>query len=214
MPDYSNVEGLCQIVDESVDAAECGRSKCPEDVLMLRGFSSPKIRRFMNQVNAYGPHTYLEIGTWSGSTFIPALYDNNIKGVSIDNWSQFGPEECNGYDAKKDLNDRLLYYGSHLGQYQLIDRDCFGMTEEERPESNVFLYDGAHEEATTQLGIWHYGKKNKHPFILIVDDIELTPTVKAGCDKALEAFKVEKSWHLKKSDGYHEGQAVFVLSPK
>lgn len=211
---YGVTADLIEMVEQSVNVSRNEGGKLPIDVLMLRGFSSPKIRRFLNHVNSFGPHVYLEIGTWAGSTFIPAIFKNDIKGIAIDDYSQFGPEQCGGFDAKEELQKLLLRYGSDLGQYHLINRDCFGMTEDERPESQVFFYDGAHEEAPTQLAIWHFGKRNKQPFILVVDDWELTATVKSGTEKALEAFNVKKQWHLTKADGYHEGVAVFVLEPK
>ena len=34
--------------------------------------------------------TYCEVGTWKGASFISAMYNNNIFGYVIDNWSEFG----------------------------------------------------------------------------------------------------------------------------
>jgi len=212
--DYSNTSDLIKMVEQSIDASNGDNGKMPEDVVMLRGFSSPKIRRFLNHINSFGPHTYLEIGTWAGSTFIPALYDNNIKGIAIDNFSQFGVQECGGFDAREELNKNLLKYGGHLGEYRIINRDCFGMEEHERPQSQVYFYDGSHDEFSTNLGITHFGKANTSPFILIVDDWQLTPSVKIGTDKALESFNVKGEWYLAKEQGYHEGLGCFVIEPK
>jgi hypothetical protein len=201
---YETPESLVRICESAILGAEALRSKIPAVVANLRGFSAPKTRHLLNNLNSHGPHTYLEIGIFTGSTFVPALYDNVGQGIGIDNYSQFQEE-----NPREALNENLLNFGGHLGQYRIDDRDCFGYEESERPQSNVFFYDGGHSEAETQLAIQNFGHANKHPFILVVDDLFLTQGVRSGIDKAMTGFKLHAHWELEQD--YHCGLWVGVV---
>lgn len=203
---YETKEDLIRWVQESIDRPG---SRIPEDVAMLRGMSSPKIRHFLNNVCSYGHCRYLEIGTYGGSTLIPAMYENDVDAIAIDNWSQFPASECGGYDARQDLNDRLMKYGGKFKTYEMMNTDCFDAVIPKG--TNVFFYDGSHDGPSTFTAIVRYGIRCHQPFILIVDDLELCSSVWEGTQRALNEFTIHKSWELKKKDGYHEGVFVAVV---
>lgn len=207
--DYLNVEDLKWMVKESLENAEQGRSKLPGEVEVLNGMSSQKIRRFLNNLCSYGPCKYLEIGVWSGSTLVPAMYDNDVQAVAIDNFSQFQEQ-----NPREQLNGNLLKYGSHLKQYQIMERDCFDAFRNVHHKANVYFYDGDHGEHETRTAIEIYGKANAQPFILVVDDLDLTDSVRAGIGKALERFTVHDVWERRKDTGFHMGIFVAVLEAK
>lgn len=211
---YETVEGLKEIVELSIGASVKLDSKIPKEIAELRGMSSPRIRHFLNRVCSYGPCTYLEIGVWAGSTFIPALYDNQANGIGIDNYSQFGPEQNNGFNAREEFQQLWLDYGSHFHLARLITEDCFNVDPTEVKNPNVFFYDGNHDAPSTQRAIETFGKVCHKPFILIVDDFELAESVKLGAGYALQKFKVHQEWELKKADDYHMGLWVGVLEAK
>jgi len=206
---YSTVESLKRIVRESLENAEQGRSKLPRDVEMLNGMSSPNIRRFLNNVCFYGPCNYLEIGIWSGSTFVPAQYGNDTLAVGIDSFTQFQEQ-----NPREQLNQNLLKYGPNMKEYQIVEGDCFMEFKNVNHEANVFFYDGSHGEHETRTAIEIYGKKCAKPFILIVDDWELTDSVKVGTMKALEQFNVHETWVKTKEDLWHMGLFIAVLEAR
>src|SRR2546426_12350592 len=74
----------------SIFAAERGDSKLTSEILGLAGFSSPRMRHFLNNVCSFPSVNYLEIGTWKGSTLLSASYLNSGQFTGIDNFSQFG----------------------------------------------------------------------------------------------------------------------------
>lgn len=206
---YKTVEELKTIVTESILKSKSLVSKIPHEVANLKGFSSPKIRHLLNNLCSYDPCNYLEIGIFTGSTFIPAIYKNECKAIGIDNYSQFQKEQM-GYDAREILNQNLLKFGSDLGQYEIQNKNCFDYSFD-LPKPNVFMYDGAHDAQATQTGIEVYGKAAHQPFILIVDDIELDPSIWEGFKKALNSFTIHTYKELKKSEGFHEGLWVGVV---
>jgi hypothetical protein len=57
----------------------------------IEGMSGKKYRFFINTlVKQIGDASYLEVGSWAGSTLCSAIYGNKVRAVAIDNWSQFG----------------------------------------------------------------------------------------------------------------------------
>src|SRR3989304_1141005 len=125
---YKTVEELTAHVIESITASERMKSRIPEEVAQLRGFSSPKIRHFLNNLCSFGECKYLEIGTWSGSTLIPAMYGNDVEAMAIDNFSQFGPEQhADGFDAKKVLyaNIKRFLPDRKYNALKVCECDCF-----------------------------------------------------------------------------------------
>ncbi|MDE2104057.1 MAG: hypothetical protein KGL39_42865 [Patescibacteria group bacterium] len=206
------IKQVVDFVEECIQKAERLESKITEEVAMLRGFSSPKIRHLLNNLCSFEGCYYLEIGTWGGSTLIPALWDNPVSNVlAIDDFSQFGPEQNNGFDAKKGLFENLEKYKDHVKRSGFWEGSMSKLPVSARPPANVFFYDGPHDAFQTEWAIISYGQRCSDRFILIVDDWELTPEVQAGTNKALEHFEVVHKWELKKAAGYHEGIAIFLL---
>lgn len=211
---YTTKEGMVEIVKSSIEKAEQESSKLSHEVSHLRGFSSPKIRHFMNNVCSYGTCKYLEIGTWSGSTLIPAMFGNDVEAMAIDNFSQFGPEQHeDGFDAKKVLYANIEKFLGNRKKHSLkvCECNCFYMKPEEVLTANVFFYDGDHSAEATQKAIEVFGATCLNPFLLIVDDLQLAESVWEGTKKALNKFTIHASWELKKENGYHEGLYVAVL---
>ena len=79
---------LIQKVEYSISNAERGISSLASEILKLEGMSSPKVRHLLNNLCALPGARYLEIGSYKGSTWISALYNNSstlISSTSIDN---------------------------------------------------------------------------------------------------------------------------------
>ena len=213
MLNYNTVEDLKNIVQNAIDSAIKLKSKLPKEVAELRGMSSPKIRHLLNNLCSYEECKYLEIGVWSGSTIIPALYKNDCYALGIDNYSQFKIKEV-GFDPREELSERLNKYTHEIQANCIWPEDCFShsaLSLADNHKWNVFMYDGDHSAEATQNAIELYGKKCHQPFILIVDDLELDPSVWKGLEKALNSFKIHFSKELKKKDDWHMGLWVGVV---
>lgn len=206
---YETVADLIRVVHESI--ARPG-SKITHEVEQLRGFSVPKIRHLLNNLCSFGPMNYLEIGSWSGSTFIPACYENKVNAVSIDNYSQFGPEQSEGFDAKAEFQMNCKKYFGHFQIWAQWEEDFMKVEPLLGGKPNVFMYDGPHDEESTYQGIMRFSREAGKPFILVVDDIELVGGYAwPGAQRTMNNFTIHHSRELKKADGWHEGILVMVV---
>jgi hypothetical protein len=206
---YENREDLIQYLKEAVEASKGDYPKLPPEVLGMNGMSSPKIRKFLNSLCGHGGCKYLEIGTWAGSTLIPAMYRNGCDAIAIDDFSQFQEQ-----NPRKQLEDNLKRYREDIGMLVFLEKNCYGLSRDEMdtfPKFNVFFYDGNHGKVETEAAIMTFGALCHDPFILVVDDMELTPTVWEGTKAALNNFTLYNPVNLKKADDYHEGIFAAVV---
>lgn len=135
----------------------------------IEGMSSPKIRHLLNNLCKL-PHTrYLEIGTFRGSTFIPALFKNQSTidyAVGIDNWSEFGGPR---HDFERYLK-QFLPVSSYC--YETYSMDCFAINPKDyiKAPINIYFYDGNHSAYSQEMAFLHYNDILDDVFITLVDD--------------------------------------------
>ncbi len=157
---------LIQYIQLSVANAENGISKLTPEVLAIEGMSSSKIRHCLNNLCSYPETSYLEIGCWKGSTFISALYKNEIflhSAFGIDNWSEFG-------NVKDEFVSNTKTYLSDVLN-DLITIDCFDFDPQSLPMPvNIFTYDGEHTVENQANAFKRYNEILTDTFIAIVDD--------------------------------------------
>jgi predicted O-methyltransferase YrrM len=122
--------------------------------------------------------SYLEIGTWQGSSSISALYGNTVNATFIDNWSEFNGD-------KNTLIQSLEKYKGN-STYTLIESDCWNVDVASLPQYDVYLYDGAHTYDDHYKAIVKYWPCLKNKAIIMVDDWNWTDSVKAG---TMDAFR-------------------------
>jgi len=157
-----------EIIKKSVDNANVGVSKLPQEVLDLEGMSSSRIRHLLNNIICLQGNTarYLEIGVWKGSTTISALYNNTPEyHTAIDNFIQFnGPRQ----EFQKNCRTFLDYEN----RVNFLDCDCFGINPADFKikDINTYLYDGEHSYQSQYKAIANYYDTLANEFILIVDD--------------------------------------------
>jgi hypothetical protein len=88
------LEQLINHAKSSVDNANDNISKLTPEILSMDGMSGNKTRHLYNNICSLNNANYLEIGTWKGSSFISAFYNNEINPIVIDNWAEFnGPKD-------------------------------------------------------------------------------------------------------------------------
>jgi precorrin-6B methylase 2 len=191
-------------IDWSIARAELGESKLPPDALNIVGWSSPKIKHFLNNICSLPDTNYLEIGCWQGSTFISALYGNNVNAVGIDNCSIFDGHGLFEINCKRFLN----------GGYTFINKDCFAVDLSTLPKFDVYFYDGGHTEEAQEKALTYFDPVLKDKCIIIIDDWNW-PDVQNGTSKALQklGYKIEHRVEFTNggNDGSHWWNGLLIL---
>ncbi len=157
------IDNIINHVKESIKNAFFNNSKLPESILLMEGMSGNKTRHLYNNLCSINNKTYLEIGTWKGSSFISAMYKNPIKGYSIDNWKEFGGPKDEFYDnLKKELSNETVI---------IIDKDCWTIDKNDVPDLiDIYLFDGNHTYEDHKKAITYYYKFLSKYSIIIIDD--------------------------------------------
>lgn len=158
-------------VNKAVANASLTNTTLPKEILDLEGMSSWGIRILLNSLCANMPKSnYLEIGSWRGSTFISALYNNlNVHGTSIDSHEEFVNHSEFKTTAEM-LEKNCKQHLTHGENYQLITADCFALNIPENVKYNIYLYDGYHDYLSQYKALTEYIKNMTSIFVYICDD--------------------------------------------
>jgi hypothetical protein len=160
-------KALISHVQNSIQHGDSHFSSLKNNVLSIEGMSSPKVRHFLNNLCALSNATYLEIGTWKGSTFISALKNNNgfLKdAIAIDNWSLFeGPKT----DFFNNCRKYLPQY-----KYRFFSQDSFSINLDEAFSDlvDIYFYDGDHNPQSQEMAFTYYNDVFNDLFIAVIDD--------------------------------------------
>ena len=157
---------LINHVVNSIEKAESLSSKVTPEILSMPGYSSPRVRHFLNNICSLPNTKYMEIGVWQGSTFVSALYDNhdNVSAaIAIDNWSEFaGPKEEFMYHTSKFLKKNV---------FNFFEIDSFAVSLNSiKNKINVYFYDGDHTFDAQKKAFTYLDSIFEDTFIAIVDD--------------------------------------------
>lgn len=111
-----------------------------ENVRKLPGMSGCEFRDFLNNLVGIVPNPrYLEVGTYTGSTAISALYGNvNAWATLIDNWSQFGGPSAQFHANMARFIGGALPYALLEQDFRKVDYTSLG------PPHNIYFFDGPH----------------------------------------------------------------------
>lgn len=207
------------LIKEAIAKAEKGESKLTEVQLALPAFNTVKIKHLLNNLGSISKR-YLECGLHKAGGFICALYENDLLGVGVDNWSEF---EQDG------LSRQIAYQNcaAHLDElkYAIRDTDCF--TIEYGPgdlnklpvtEFDFYTYDANHGFEAQYNGIVYFQQFLANEFILCVDDTEWEAP-RIATLKAIEHLGLEVLFHEHLFDGkmggeWWNGVDVFLLKKK
>jgi hypothetical protein len=149
-------------IDECLKKANSDDSTLPAEIFKYLGMSGDRTRRFYNAICSRPNTSYLEIGTWYGSSSISAMYGNSVNATFIDNWSQFGGNMTH-------LTTALEKYKGN-GTYRLIESDAWAVNHTDLGLFDVYLYDGPHEYDDHYNAISHYIQHIKDGGIVMIDD--------------------------------------------
>lgn len=211
------IEQLIKHVDESVEKAFKNISKLPQSILDIDGMSGDKTRHLYNNICSLDKAHYLEIGTYKGSTFVSSMYKNNISGLCIDHWKEFGGKDHFLNNTKTFLTNNETF--------DIIDSDCWNVIPNDigLNKFDIYLYDANHSFEDHKRAITHFYKSMSKYFILMVDDWEcFWVKVKQGTFAGIYESKLKihkmvevpmfKIYHYhSKGDTFWNGCGIFIL---
>lgn len=156
---------LIEHTQKSIYHAFYNQSKITPEILAMQGMTGDKTRHLYNNICDLPGATYLEIGTWRGSSFISAMYKNtNTFGISVDNWSEF-----NG--GREDFHANIRRFLTNGEQTLNHDKDCWTVDKNDLPRPiDIFMYDGWHSYETQKKAITYYHQFFSKYVIIMVDD--------------------------------------------
>lgn len=201
-------------VERAIHNATQHISKLNDSVLGLEGMSSPKVRHFLNNVTSFPTCRYVEVGSWKGSTFISALYNNEFydRAWSIENWSEFGgPREEFHLNLNLYLN-RDKRFEAIEGNFEYLPLLQYGIQ-----DVNCYFYDGAHDAVSQEKALTKMYPALTEQFIFIVDDWNHEPA-RQGTYNGIKAVEAQILHHYELPAKYNgdrdlwwNGLGVFIL---
>jgi len=161
------------------------------------GLSGTKIRILLNQLLSNEEAEYLEVGVYAGSTFVPALFENNPKeAYAVDNWSEFDGHRDVFIHHCETFLPGLNGKPHPLGikpEYNLIEKDFFqtAVSDYSWTKFNVYFYDGHHAEESQYKALEHMLDIGclANEFIFMVDDYGWEG-VRRGTQNSIKDFKL------------------------
>jgi hypothetical protein len=203
---------------KSFEAACRKESVLPDEIRRIVGMSGQNYRSFINNyVHAVPDARYLEIGSWTGSTATAALFGNQVEALCIDNWALFGgPKDAFFENMKLALSDEIKFRFKET-DFRAVDYGSIG-------QSNIYLFDGPHEEADQYDGVVLAQPALTGRYLLIVDDwnwravrngtFRALIDVKCRVEAAIEVRTTLDNSHpvdqMEKSD-WHNGYFMAVI---
>lgn len=156
------------------------RSNLPEFIQVMDGMSTQKTRSFFNKMGSYfnNGDNYLEVGCWKCATFCSTLWNNNLNGIAIDNFSQFqdimiyrNPDQV-GHPkevSRKNVANLLAYDRKKLS-VKMFNHESFSFDLNNLPKIDFYFYDGCHSEESQYMAYKYYNPVLSDTFLTVVDD--------------------------------------------
>jgi predicted O-methyltransferase YrrM len=181
------------------------RSELPRDVRFAEILDAvPGLARANNlallnaAVSCLQPdESYVEVGTYHGTSLIAAMLDNDAEFVAIDNWSL-------GDGSREQLDRNLTRFG-FAGRAEIIEGDAFETLRSVRlagRKVGVYYYDNGHEYEQQLDGMRLIEPYLLSPALVIVDDTDWERV-----EQAVEDYLAEqpRATQLLRIDGKDRG---------
>ena len=160
----SNESDLAKALTAAFSDAMAERHQLPEDVFDVVGFSGRKFRMFLNNLmKVVDNPRYLEIGLFHGASFVPAIYNNRVRAVGVDNWEVRG-------NRPEPFMENYNRFKHELADTEIVSQDFRKVDYEKVGPFNILFFDGPHRYEDQYDGINLPLPAMDDQFILIVDD--------------------------------------------
>ena len=189
----TTVDDYTQRVLKAIDDGNTQTSNFDPEGYSIQGLSSNRIRHFLNSLCSHDDAVYLELGTYTGSTFFAATMNNKAKCIGVDDFSEPNVKpivdrgmwtECgNPYDTF--VNNWQKYEN---GNAAFVKASVDELTEEDFGDSkvNILFYDANHDMMVQMNNLNHLLPFLDDKFILIVDDANFDGVVEGAVTWAQE----------------------------
>lgn len=183
-------------------------------IRFIDGMSGQSFRGLLSLLFANNSKSYLEIGTWKGSTFCSAINGNVVEATCIDDWSQFG---ATTRVAIKNIG-RLA---GDKNKISIVTQDFreFSFSHFLQNDTDVYFYDGPHSEKDHYDATQVIDKLNFKSLLFIVDDWNWD-NVRQGTFRGLNSLGLRIAGMIEifpttsavgRRSRWHNGYAFFVL---
>lgn len=209
-------------INQSLVDAQDHKSNVTSKSLNIKGLTSEKIKHFLNNLCQLDDVRLLEIGSYRGSTFCSAIENNQVKAVSIDNWSTPTINPARNVEGWTGTDDPLTEFKQNiqsvLGKNQVMgfNEDVNNIDLVKMPfKFNVVFYDGDHTYDSTHNFLNKFSSVFEETFVLIMDDWNWEQIKTATEDWAKEytttIYKKEIQTKGEDPDDFWNGLGIFVL---
>ena len=215
---------LIEHVDNAITKARNRESKLTPELLAIHDadscMSSHTVRHLINNLCNFDGCKYLECGSWRGSCFCSAVFNNNIEATSIDYWPNTAEFRETRNIFHRNLHSILLKETNEMDKsLRIINKDCFKFDKKGLNGINVYLYDADHSRDSQFKGMVYYNDVLADFAIILIDDWNSTD-VRIGTRQAFELLnrKILKEWELSgatenwsaQMDGFWNGVYIAV----
>lgn len=153
-----------RLVHDSLQRAVAGIGGPSPFVRGIEGMSGQAYRTFVHHLIRGLPEaSYLEVGSWGGSTACAAIEGNRVRALCIDNWSQFGgPRDTFFANIGRVLGEGV--------DFRFVESDFRAVDFAALGRFQVYLFDGPHGELDHHEGILRAVPALEDDSVVIVDD--------------------------------------------
>ena len=206
---------LIEHIEQAIAKAEEEETKLSPEVYDIHGMSSAKTRRFMNHLANIPGGTYLEVGSWKGSTLISACYDNSLDlAYSIEDWSQ----PHGSHNFKAEFYQNMTKFKDRMPNLKIIDDSCWNVDPKDIGPVDLYFYDGDHTVEAQTRALTHFAPCITEDTIVMVDDWDFVsdvwgrtvePGTRAGIQKV--GFEVLHERIVNTGNDWWFGFGIFIL---
>lgn len=201
--------------------------KLDDWIIDLEGLSGRKFRYLLNNlISCFNFPSYLEIGSWLGSTACSALFKNKLRITCVDNWSQnFDSQFGKNCDSKRIFEVNINRSINKYSKFNLISSNFKKVDFQKIQSIDIYFYDGPHHREDHFESIIRVHKSLHKKFILIVDDwnwIQVREGTLRGIDqlnmKVISKLEIKTTQDNSKPliqgkySDWHNGYCFFVIN--
>jgi hypothetical protein len=206
-------------IRQAIDNAEAGISNLTDEILAVRGFSTPTIRRLINNLTNFDCN-YLEVGVLCGATFVSS-FNKNCTSVGVEDFSQNFQADIPGYD-KDELQRNIDKFYNRAKEIYIHYSSCYDVDKSVLPKNiDVYFADYEHGIVNQSKALHFFLDNMADKFAFCIDDTNWD-SVRHGTELGFYFLKdkisIEAMWSLGDNLTYdpiwHNGFQIYLINKK